>query len=102
MASLPSSPFTFQEVEKEVADDEAVAAPPGRTGRGGSAGAGNRKKKVIELEYVFDAEMEGEGQSPRWGSAGLGEMRGGASVQSVGSPGMDCPPSSLGLPAQPL
>ncbi|GAX78560.1 hypothetical protein CEUSTIGMA_g6000.t1 [Chlamydomonas eustigma] len=56
--------YFFTEVEKEVLDDDLSCAPStsapsfGRA-RGSSASLGSKKKKVIELEYVYDAEMEG-------------------------------------------
>lgn len=49
----------LQEVEKEVAEDEAAAASGSGRRSSGSGGAA-KKKKVIELEYVYDADMEGE------------------------------------------
>jgi hypothetical protein len=52
-----------QEVEKEVVDDDASvpSTSASSSGRGrASCATGGRKKKVIELEYVYDAEMEGE------------------------------------------
>ncbi len=42
-------------MEKEVVDDDAATA----SGRRMSF---SKKKKVIELEYVYDAEMEGKGK----------------------------------------
>ena len=56
---LPRHYTPAQEVEKDVAEDEAAAASSSGRRSSGSGGAA-KKKKVIELEYVYDADMEGE------------------------------------------
>ncbi len=80
-------------VEKELApEDEGGGGgeAPQQSSRGGSRGVGAAKRrKVVEMEYVYEAEMEGEWI--RWREDGGEEREGRPVCGCLGGDRRNCP-----------